>query len=302
MKLPCAHILVLLALVSPLCAQEPSPLYITDGESCGGAPPVPAVSDARDPIYYPGDTEHLKPLGKKLLSNVWLDQKQIWTSPFRMNRHNAGWWLVFGGATAALLATDHRTANALENAPTQVRVGNDISKIGSAYTVVPIAAGFYLTGVLADNPKARETGILSMEAMLDAIVVYEVTKSIASRNRPNSTKEAGHFFSGGSSFPSGHAMTSWAFASVVAHEYSETKFVPVIAYGLATLVSGARFAARQHYASDIVIGAAAGWFIGTYVYHTHEDHRSHTHDVLSRLAPDIRPSIGTYAVSLNLKP
>lgn len=43
-------------------------------------------------------------------------------------------------------------------------------------------------------------------------------------------------------------------ASVVAHEYGNKRFVPVVAYGLAALVSSARFTARQHYASDLVAG------------------------------------------------
>lgn len=291
----------------PLGATE-STLGIDTGGSCTDAPLLadapaavpPDVSDARDPIYYPGDTEHLKPLLKKLTYNIWLDQKQIWTSPFHMNRHNAGLWVGFTAATAALIATDHTTSRELANSPGQVRAGNNISKIGSAYTVIPAAAAFYLTGVAVDSQKSRETGVLGAEAMLDSIVVYSVIKTVASRNRPNSKKDAGHFFRGGSSFPSGHAMTSWAFASVVAHEYAGTRWVPVTAYGLAALVTGARFAARQHYASDIVAGGAIGWFIGTYVYHTHEEHQGHRHGLISRVVPEIQPSTRTYAVALNL--
>jgi hypothetical protein len=43
----------------------------------------PASSlDRRDRIFYPGDTERLKPLAQKLVLNVLLDQKEIFTSPF----------------------------------------------------------------------------------------------------------------------------------------------------------------------------------------------------------------------------
>jgi membrane-associated phospholipid phosphatase len=31
-------------------------------------------------------------------------------------------------------------------------------------------------------------------------------------------------------------------------------------------VCASRFAARKHFASDVVIGAAIGWFIGDFVY------------------------------------
>ena len=38
--------------------------------------------------------------------------------------------------------------------------------------------------------------------------------------------------------------------------------MPYVAYGLASVVSAARFTAQKHYASDIVAGAAMVWFIG----------------------------------------
>lgn len=45
--------------------------------------------DRRDRIFYPGDTERPKPLLRKLFLNIVLDQKDIFTSPFHANRHNA---------------------------------------------------------------------------------------------------------------------------------------------------------------------------------------------------------------------
>src|SRR5437879_8252109 len=39
--------------------------------------------DPRDRVFYPGDTEKLKPLVEKLGGNLLLDQKEIWTSPFQ---------------------------------------------------------------------------------------------------------------------------------------------------------------------------------------------------------------------------
>lgn len=307
MRLHANLLLTVLALAPPVWA-GPSALAVETGGSCSDASPLdneagpapPAVSDTRDPIYYPGDTERARPLLAKLARNIVLDQKDIWTSPFHMNRHNAALWLGFTAATAALIATDHSTSTILQNSKGQVRAANLVSKTGAAYTVIPTAAAFYLTGVLVNNEKARETGVLGAEAMLDGIIVYEVLKTVASRDRPNSSKDAGEFFSGGASFPSGHAMTAWAFASVVAHEYSHTRVVPIVAYGLAALVTGARIAARQHYASDVFVGGAAGWFIGTYVYHTHQVHLGHHHGLIARVVPELQPATRTYAVSLNL--
>jgi hypothetical protein len=47
--------------------------------------------DARDRIFYPGDTENLKLLGRKLLANTLLDQKEIWTSWFHLRARDVPW-------------------------------------------------------------------------------------------------------------------------------------------------------------------------------------------------------------------
>jgi membrane-associated phospholipid phosphatase len=261
--------------------------------------PPAAAPDSRDRVYYPGDTESFKPLAHKLLSNVLLDQKDIWTSPFHMHGDDALLWIGFTGATAALIATDHQTSTIFENSKGQVTWGNNISKIGAAYTLIPLTAGFYAFGVLVDDPKARETGVLGAEALIDGLIVYEVLKPIAGRNRPNSNSEKQEFFEGGGSFPSGHAVESWALAAVIGSEYGHTIWVPIVAYGLATVVSTARFAAQQHYASDVFAGAAIGWFIGHHVYKTHRDHEIHHHSWLDpRIMPQVAPGSHTYGVSL----
>jgi membrane-associated phospholipid phosphatase len=252
--------------------------------------------DERDKIFYPGDTEKPGPLASKLARNFLLDQKEIWTSPFHMKRSNAGWWIAVTGITAALIATDEQTSKILENSKGQVRFGNDVSYLGSMYTVIPFAAGFYVVGAFVDDPKARETGVLGGEAMLDGLIVMEVLKNVAGRNRPNSI-DAGEFFDRGASFPSGHSIASFALAAVIAHEYKDTKWVPIVAYSLAAAVGGARFAARQHYASDIFAGAAIGYFLGTYVYNTHENHALHYHH--AALSPLVQPSTGTFGLAVN---
>ena len=156
------------------------------------------------------------PSVKSFLINTWLDQKAIWTSPFHLDKEDAEWWAAIGAVTAGLIVTDWRTTHWLENSNGQVRWGNNISHIGAVYAVMPEVAGFYLDGVLADNQKARETGVLGGEALLDGLIVMEVLKVAAGRDRPNDPKHPGDFFHGGASFPSGHSMETWALASVIA--------------------------------------------------------------------------------------
>jgi len=228
-----------------------------------------------------------------------MDQKEIWTSPFHMHKSDAPYWLGFGAVTAALIATDHQTSHALENSPGQVSWSNGISNIGASYTVVPVIAGFYAFGVFDEDPKARETGVLGTEALLDSMVVVGVLKEVAQRNRPDdSAGPPGKWFDGGTGFPSGHAIQVWSVASVISYEYGHTKFVPIIADSLAGIVSVARFTARKHYASDIVAGGAMGWFIGRYVWKTHQDHALHPHSRSASLLPQFDPVTHSYGVSL----
>jgi membrane-associated phospholipid phosphatase len=231
-----------------------------------------------------------------------LDQKEIWLSPFHMRNEDRKWWMGFGAVTAALIASDRKTSTALENSPGQVAWANRLSQVGAAYTLIPVTAGFYGAGIWANNAQARETGVLGAEALLDSLIVVSVLKPIAGRVRPDSaSKERGQFFDGGDSFPSGHAIESWALASLIAHEYKHGggRFVPYVAYGLATVVSAARFAAQKHYASDIVAGAGMGWFIGRYVYQTHENHAAHQHAWTRPLiVPSVDPTTRSYVVSV----
>ncbi len=294
--------------VSPAKAENPAAAAAPPATDADKPAPPPetqpadvinVLGDPRDRVFYPGDTERLKPLGKKLLSNILMDQKEIWRSPFRMKAKDVKWWVGFGALTAALVATDHRTSNSFQNSPGQIAWGNRTSKLGATYTIIPAVAGLYGFGVLRDDSKARRTAVLGAEALLDSLIVVQTLKPLIGRNRPDSVDENGHFFEGGNSFPSGHAMQSWALASVVAHEYKDSKFIPILAYGLATAISASRFAGQKHYASDLVAGGAIGWFIGRYVYQTHHEHEAHYKAWLHpQVIPDIRPSEKRYGIAL----
>jgi len=178
------------------------------------------------------EAESLRPLVKRLARNIGQDQKRIWTSPFRITRKNARWWLTFGAATGLLIATDSRTSRQLPNTADQVAFSRHVSQVGAVYTLIPTACGLYLSGLLAHDAKLRETGLLGGEALADALIVSEVLKLAAGRQRPLEADGGGHFFHAGTSFPSGHAIESFALASVISHRYGNRKAVAVLAYGL----------------------------------------------------------------------
>src|SRR5437667_2023923 len=273
-----------------------------DSANDDSANQAPPVLDRRDRIFYPGDTERPKPLLRKLFLNIALDQKDIFTSPFHVNRHNALEWLVPMAVTGALIASDTHIANAFENSRGQVRWGGRISNIGASYTLIPIVAGSYVYGAWRDNPKGREIGVLGTESLLDTLIVAGVLKEVFRRNRPDE-KNPGDFWGGGTSFPSGHALQVWSIASLLDHEYKRKKIVGITAYSLAGIVSAARIAAQKHFASDVVAGGTMGWFIGRYVYDTHMSHLAHKHaSLIPMIVPQVRIIERRYALALYLQP
>jgi membrane-associated phospholipid phosphatase len=198
------------------------------------------------------------------------DQKAIWTSPAHTAKSDIKWWAIFGGTTAALIATDHWTIKQLPNNNAQVSVSTWGSRFGSAYSVIPISAGFYFIGTGRHDERLRETGLIAFETLIDANLVGEAIKLVANRARPLEADGRGRFEDSpngrwNSSFPSGHAINTWALASVIAHEYPKP-VVYILAYGLASTVVMARVGARQHFPGDVLAGGAMGWFMGDYVY------------------------------------
>lgn len=199
------------------------------------------------------------------------DQKRIWTSPFHTSKQDAKYWAIFGGLTAGLIAADQHIAKNAPNNPTLVHIGSDASYLGTAYTLIPVAGAFYFMGSATQNERFRESGLLSFESLIDVTIVDLAIKSIADRQRPEEGKGEGHFFASSgarynSSFPSGHAIATFALASVFAHEYHDKWWVKFLAYAYAGGVVGARLAANQHFPGDVMAGGAMGWFIGDYVY------------------------------------
>jgi membrane-associated phospholipid phosphatase len=248
--------------------------------------------------------ETLKPLVIRFAKDVGQDQKAIWTSPFHITRKNARWWLTFGAITGVLMATDRRTSRELPNTADQLLFSGHVSQVGAAYTLIPVAGGFYLSGVLTKNAKLRETGFLGGEALADALIVSQVLKLATGRQRPSEGDGGGHFFHGSDSFPSGHAMESFALASVISQEYGNKKAVVILAYGLATVVSASRLSARRHFPSDVVAGGAMGWFIGRHVFDArHQGERRAAGAWLSpQVIPQVQPAARSYGILLAWHP
>ena len=247
---------LILAGASPVAAQSETPETPTEVSVTGEAPPQ----------------SHKEPsLENQFFKNILRDQKAIWTSPFHLQKKDMKWVIPAGLGIAALIASDHETDEHLGNNVTRLSVSRWVSRMGVEYTSMGIAGGFYMVGRLTNHAKAREAGILGAEAVIDGFIVGGVLKAITERERPLDGDRQGHFFKGGSSFPSGHSTSAWALATVIANEYHNKKAVQIGAYTFATLVSLSRFTGHNHYFSDVVAGSGIGYMIGRFVYRRHHD-------------------------------
>jgi membrane-associated phospholipid phosphatase len=99
---------------------------------------------------------------------------------------------------------------------------------------------------------------LALEAVGAANVMTYAVKVATNRQYAYNPNSHGEFWEGGRSFPSGHAATSFAFASVVAYRYPHKFWLKWGAYGLATGVS-------LGIAADILVGGTLGFVTGTYL-------------------------------------
>src|SRR5713226_5831875 len=204
-------------------------------------------------------------LGKDFL----LDQKQIWTSPSRIRFSDTEWLVPMAGVTAGLFVTDREFNRHLSHDPTTISHYKTYSTAGVG-ALVGGAAGLWLLSYPSHNEHWRETGFLAGEAALNSLVAVEAMKYSAGRERPFQGDGGGHFFQGGTSFPSEHSAAAWAVAGVIAHEYPGP-LPKLVAYGLASMVSYSRIQGRQHFPSDVFIGGIIGSLIAQQVYNRHHD-------------------------------
>jgi len=261
-------------------------------QSAGGTNSKPA------PICAPS---HLA----QCLKDIAKDQAGIWTSPLRIRSKDVFWLVPFAGATASALAYDADAQNQLGFSKTRIDVSSKISDFGSPWATIGEGAGVYFVAYLAHDDHLKETGRLSIEAIIDASLVAEGFKLATNRDRPNQGNGQGGFWPHGtrhynlnSSFPSGHAAASWAMARVIASEYPNG-WVRVGMYAFATAISISRVTQRQHFPSDALVGSTFGYLIGGYVVRHHGNELARPS---ASFAPVVDPYTHTYGMRLDFYP
>jgi membrane-associated phospholipid phosphatase len=242
------------------------------------------------------------------MDDVLHDQRGIWTSPAHVRGRKLLWLVPFAAATSVALVYDARAMNSLGPSATRIRVSNDFTHVGSGYVLVGAAGATYLFGKFEHHEGPREAGILALEAVANSALVVEGLKLATNRQRPYVPPGTGKFwpddtdvYSFSSSFPSGHAAASFAFARVMVEETPGHPWLHALFYGLATSIAIARVTGENHFPSDALVGSVIGYTIGGYVYHHHSTFYIPKTKAL-RIEPLYNPATASYGLSVSLQP
>lgn len=203
------------------------------------------------------------------------DQKQIWAVFPSQTAHGHHWVpvLVTVGTTAGLLYADSHVLNYFRSHEKNLSdLNSTFSSEISAGEIIAVPVGLLAAGYVRNDPYEVSTALLCADAYGDSAIPPLLVKAIARRRRPSEvpplTPFGDEFFKDswykGSSFPSGHAAAAFSMATVVAHRYSNHKWVPVLAYGMATVISLSRITGQEHFPSDVFVGGVIGWSTAEY--------------------------------------
>jgi membrane-associated phospholipid phosphatase len=166
----------------------------------------------------------------------------------RLASRETVFWLIAGGAGAIAVhpgdtsvtrsfVASHVTEETLDPGET---IGNGAVQIGATL-------GVYVAGRLDGSTRVAQLGADLFRAQVVSGALTQGIKLAAGRTRPDGSSY---------SFPSGHASSAFATATVLQRFYGWKVGVP--AFALAGYVGGSRLSENRHYLSDVIFGGAIG--------------------------------------------
>ena len=240
-----------------------------------------------------------------VVGNFFADEAAIWTSPLHMDGDDALLWGGVVATTAALITIDQPVARTTykfrDNDRWVQTVSPILTQFGQFYVPYGIVAAYCLEGIALNDNTSVDTGLLALQAMIHSGIVVQVIKHISGRSRPFVTFDRDKWYgprmifqihpprgySPYDSFPSGHTITAFTLATVIAGR--EKSWVGIVAYSCAGLCGLSRLTQHDHWHSDVFVGGALGVAIGKLELSRHDQPLA------------IYPSIGTRSASLTFE-
>ena len=169
---------------------------------------------------------------------------------------------------------------------------------GDKYFMGSVYIASYVTSIFTDDVKLRKTSLLAIESALLSAVITQSLKFLIHRHRPRD--EDGPYVTDGTSFEtehlsfaSGHTTFAFSTAKIINECYSDNKYLPFITYPIATMTALSRIYDKEHWASDVLAGAAIGYFTASIVMDRYSDKNTEIYPIVA--------DKNTFGLALNFK-
>jgi hypothetical protein len=168
------------------------------------------------------------------------------------SKENLFWAGLGGGLALAVHPADDNVNEAFVNSDFAHDFFRFGEPLGELYTLIPVSAAVYVIGRAKDHPQISHMGADLLESLALSEALVQALKYTTRRERPDG--------SGKTSFPSGHAADTFAFATALERHLSWRWWVP--AYIFSSYVAISRLPDNRHWLSDAVFGATVGVIAG----------------------------------------
>lgn len=223
------------------------------------------------------------------------DGVELVTAPARFDTKD---WLITGSviggtALAFTLDTDVRSVMLRNRRDAFGTLSSYSNAYGNGVYAVAAGAGLYFGGIIAENSRVRETGAMTIEALIYAGIITTIVKTVFGRSRPyiNEGPFKYRWFQLQDKYlalPSGHCVVAFAFSSVLSQQI-DCVAVTILLYGFASVTVLQRMYEDRHWLSDTVLGSVIGYFVGDTVVSLHRKHSSYKRQSSLLLYPILSP-------------
>lgn len=209
------------------------------------------------------------------------DLQSVFSSPRNWKGKD---WLkasLVTGTTLFLMSHDQEIQDYFQGQRSQFTdgAGGLLKNFGNPLVVIPALSIVYIYGKSADDERAREASLLSIESLIISSGLTYGCKLAGHRSRPytgnspNTWDGPGFSFDDFQdqtlSFPSHHSAVAFSVATVFSSVYDDKPWVSYLSYSMATLVALSRVNDNEHWSSDVFFGSILGYYTARTVMNNH---------------------------------
>lgn len=228
---------------------------------------------------------------RSFTANVCDDVWHVASSPFRISKADALQVSVLAMiATTFVAALDKPIDKEFINEGAEAAgddgllfAGKELAKIGYVYDDIPrkyflagLSGSMLAGGLIFKDEKLLKTSFLTIESYIITKAITSFGKGLFGRSRPYTGKSPYDFnffkFSTKHKFlsmPSGHTSGIFSMMTVIAKQYDQW-CIKIPAYTLSVAVALQRIDDHQHWASDVIVGGALGYWVGSTLVNKHK--------------------------------